>query len=65
MAAAAAAAAIVFLAQNGNSNANWPAICQQYDNFCQSITQAVEASFAAAVIFILLVVFSSLTLRRN
>ncbi|KAK4607865.1 hypothetical protein RGQ29_001614 [Quercus rubra] len=65
MAAAASAATIADLAQNGNSNANWAPICQQFDDFCQSITEAVQSSFAVAVIFILLVVFSSLTLRRN
>ncbi|KAK7853383.1 casparian strip membrane protein 3 [Quercus suber] len=65
MAAAASAATIADLAQNGNSNANWAPICQQFDDFCQSITEAVQSSFAVAVIFILLVVFSSLSLRRN
>lgn len=65
MAAAASAATIADLAQNGNSNANWAPICQQFDDFCQSITEAVQSSFAVAVIFILLVVFSSLALRRN
>ncbi|KAK4371052.1 hypothetical protein RND71_010527 [Anisodus tanguticus] len=31
---ASAAAAIVYLAHNGNSSANWFSICQQYTDFC-------------------------------
>ncbi|KAG5253070.1 casparian strip membrane protein [Salix suchowensis] len=34
-AAGAAAAAIVYLAHNGNASANWLAICQQFGDFCQ------------------------------
>ncbi|KAF8396384.1 hypothetical protein HHK36_018001 [Tetracentron sinense] len=64
-AGAAAAAAIVYLAHNGNSGANWIAICQQFDDFCQQISGAVVASFIAAVIFMLLVVMSGLALRRH
>ncbi|KAK4409094.1 protein TRIGALACTOSYLDIACYLGLYCEROL 1, chloroplastic [Sesamum angolense] len=34
----AAAAAIVYLAHNGNSNTNWLAICQQFTDFCQRVS---------------------------
>ncbi|KAI3791528.1 hypothetical protein L2E82_05323 [Cichorium intybus] len=64
-AAASAAASIVYLAHNGNSNANWVAICQQFDDFCQRVTGAVVASFIAALIFIVLVIVSAVALRRN
>ncbi|KAF8397938.1 hypothetical protein HHK36_016864 [Tetracentron sinense] len=64
-AGAAAAAAIVYLAHNGNASANWIAICQQFDDFCQRISGAVVASFIAAVIFMLLVVLSGLALRKH
>ncbi|XP_015078796.1 casparian strip membrane protein 3-like [Solanum pennellii] len=63
-AAAAAAAAIVYLAENGNSTTQWVAICQQFGDFCQRVSGAVVASFIAAFIFIILVVFSAVTLRR-
>lgn len=63
-AAASAAAAIVYLAHNGNSSANWIAICQQFDDFCQRISGAVVAAFVAAVIFIVIVVMSGFALRR-
>ncbi|KAL5701895.1 hypothetical protein ACHQM5_027179 [Ranunculus cassubicifolius] len=63
--AAAAAAAIVYLAHNGNPTTNWIAMCQQFDQFCQDISGAVVASFVAAAILILLVIFSALGLRKN
>ncbi|XP_009609007.1 casparian strip membrane protein 2-like [Nicotiana tomentosiformis] len=64
-AGAAAAAAIVYLAHNGNSTTQWQAICQQFGDFCQQVSGAVVASFIAAVIFIFLVIFSALSLRRH
>ncbi|KAK6926547.1 Casparian strip membrane protein domain [Dillenia turbinata] len=64
-AAASAAAAIVYLAHNGNSSANWVAICQQFGDFCQQVSGAVVAAFIAAFIFILLVVLSAMALRRQ
>ncbi|KAL3828588.1 hypothetical protein ACJIZ3_017390 [Penstemon smallii] len=62
---AAAAAAIVYLAHNGNANTNWLAICQQFNDFCQRISGAVVASFIAAIILIFLVVLSAVALRRH
>ncbi|KAK2987402.1 hypothetical protein RJ640_020599 [Escallonia rubra] len=64
-AAAASAAAIVYLAHKGNSSANWLAICQQYNDFCQRTSGAVVASFIAVVIFVFLVVLSALALRKS
>ncbi|OVA10036.1 Uncharacterized protein family UPF0497 [Macleaya cordata] len=61
-AGAASAAAIVYLAHNGNSSANWVAICQQFNGFCQRISGAVVASFVAVVIFMVLLVMSALSL---
>ncbi|KAJ9554779.1 hypothetical protein OSB04_009393 [Centaurea solstitialis] len=63
--AASATASIIYLAHNGNSNANWAAICQQFDDFCQRVSGAVVASFITAVIFMVLVVVSAVALRRS
>lgn len=63
-AAASAAAAIVYLAHNGNSNTNWLAICQQFGDFCQSVSGAVVAAFIAAVLFMLMVLLSAIALKR-
>ncbi|KAJ4846811.1 hypothetical protein Tsubulata_037064 [Turnera subulata] len=63
--AGAAAAAIVYLAHNGNPNANWLAICNQFGDFCQKVSGAVVASFVTVVIFMVLVVISSLALRQK
>ncbi|KAJ6914605.1 hypothetical protein NC651_016782 [Populus alba x Populus x berolinensis] len=64
-AAGAAAAAIVYLAHNGNSNTNWLAICSQYGDFCQKVSGAVVASFLTVVIFVFLIVLSAFALRRH
>ncbi|OWM73634.1 casparian strip membrane protein 3-like [Punica granatum] len=64
-AAASSAAAIVYLAHNGNTNANWLAICQQFNDFCQRVSGAVVASFAAALILLFIVVLSAFALKRT
>ncbi|KAK7345306.1 hypothetical protein VNO77_15907 [Canavalia gladiata] len=58
----AAATAIVYLAHNGNQDSNWLAICNQFGDFCQQISEAVVASFVAVVVLLLLVVMSAVTL---
>nr|P0DI41.1 RecName: Full=Casparian strip membrane protein 3; Short=VuCASP3 [Vigna unguiculata] len=65
IAAASAAAAVVYLAHNGSQDANWIAICQQYTDFCQVTSQAVVASFVAAVFLICLIVLSSVALKKG
>ncbi|KAI7735429.1 hypothetical protein M8C21_033030 [Ambrosia artemisiifolia] len=64
-AAASAAASIVYLAHNGNSDANWVAICRQFNDFCQRVSGAVVASFITALVFIVLVAVSAVALRRK
>ncbi|KAJ9554769.1 hypothetical protein OSB04_009383 [Centaurea solstitialis] len=61
-AAAGGAASIVYLAHNGNGDANWPAICQQFNDFCQKISGAVVASFLSVVVLMVLVVLSAFSL---
>ncbi|URD73331.1 CASP-like protein [Musa troglodytarum] len=65
IAAASSATAIVYLAHNGSSKANWVAICLRFDGFCQSISGAVVASFIAVVFFMVLVVMSALVMRKQ
>ncbi|PRQ19405.1 putative casparian strip membrane protein [Rosa chinensis] len=62
--AAAAAAAIVYLAHNGNSDANWLAICQQFTDFCQQTSGAVVSAFVAVVMFTALILLSAVALRK-
>ncbi|XP_074290114.1 casparian strip membrane protein 3-like [Silene latifolia] len=64
-AGAGAAAAIVYLAHQGNSKTNWVAICQQFGSFCQRVSGAVVASFIAAFIFMILVILSAASLKRR
>lgn len=64
-AAAAAAAAIVELAHNGNERANWVAICMQFHGFCQRTSGAVVASFLSVFLFLLLVVLAAFAIRKR
>ncbi|GMJ12039.1 Casparian strip membrane domain protein 4 [Hibiscus trionum] len=64
-AAGAAAAAIVYLAHNGNPNTNWLAICNQFGDFCQTVSGAVVASFVTVVVLIVLIVLSGFALKRR
>lgn len=65
IAAASAAAAIVYVAHNGSQDANWIAICQQFTDFCQGTSEAVVVSFVAAVFLVCLIVVSTLALKRT
>ncbi|KAJ4752819.1 Casparian strip membrane protein 1 [Rhynchospora pubera] len=64
-AGASAAAAIVYLAHKGNVRANWFAICQQFNSFCERISGSLIGSFAAIVVMILLIFLSSFALIRH
>ncbi|CAN6555747.1 unnamed protein product [Malus baccata var. baccata] len=46
------------LAQNGNSDANRFAICQQFGDFCRQSSGAVVSAFVSVVIFVILILFS-------
>ncbi|RLM54294.1 hypothetical protein C2845_PM10G07480 [Panicum miliaceum] len=64
-AGASAAAAIVYLAHKGNVRANWLAICQQFDSFCERISGSLIGSFGAMVVLILLILLSAIALARR
>ncbi|KAK8651260.1 hypothetical protein V6N13_140869 [Hibiscus sabdariffa] len=64
-AAGGAAAAIVYLAHNGNPNTNWLAICNQFGDFCQNVSGAVVASFVTVVVLIVLILLSGFALKRH
>ncbi|KAM7269146.1 hypothetical protein ACFE04_024643 [Oxalis oulophora] len=63
-AGACSAASIVYLAHKGNSAANWFAICQQFNNFCERISGALIGSFVAVVLLIIMIVMSAVALSR-
>ncbi|XP_057777974.1 casparian strip membrane protein 1-like [Salvia miltiorrhiza] len=63
--AAASSAAIVYLAHNGNSDANWLPLCQQFGDFCQRISGAVVAGFIAVALLLIMMVLSALALRNH
>ncbi|XP_009794323.1 casparian strip membrane protein 3-like [Nicotiana tabacum] len=62
---ASAAAAIVYLAHKGNERANWIAICQQYNSFCDRASGSLVGSFIGVLVFVLLIILSALALSRN
>ncbi|XP_051132066.1 casparian strip membrane protein 1-like [Andrographis paniculata] len=61
--AAASSAAIVYLAHNGNSAANWLTICRQFSDFCQKISGGVVASLIAVALLVLLLASSAIALK--
>ncbi|XP_010258295.1 PREDICTED: casparian strip membrane protein 3 [Nelumbo nucifera] len=64
-AGASAAAAIVYLAHKGNARANWFSICQQFNSFCERISGSLIGSFIGIVVFILLILLSSIAISRR
>lgn len=64
-AGASAAAAIIYLAHKGNARANWIAICQQFNSFCERISGSLIGSFAGILVFILLILLSAVALSRR
>ncbi|KAI6676855.1 hypothetical protein NL676_037651 [Syzygium grande] len=59
-----AAAAIVYIAHNGNSSANWFAICQQFNSFCERTTGSLIGSFGATLAMMLLIILSAVVISR-
>jgi uncharacterized protein (TIGR01569 family) len=64
-ASAASAAAIVYLAHNGNQDTNWLAICNQFGDFCAQTSGAVVSSFITVVVLVLLIVMSALGIGKH
>ncbi|KAL2523082.1 Casparian strip membrane protein 5 [Forsythia ovata] len=60
-----AAAAIVYLAHKGNTRANWFAICQQFNSFCERVSGSLVGSFIGILVLLLLILFSAVALSRN
>ncbi|XP_059640402.1 casparian strip membrane protein 3-like [Cornus florida] len=63
-AGASAAAAIVYLAHKGNAKANWFALCQQFQSFCERTSGSLIGSFGGILVFILLILLSAVALSR-
>ncbi|GAA0158766.1 dehydrogenase [Lithospermum erythrorhizon] len=61
----AASTAMVYLAHNGNPNANWQAICNQFTDFCQQSSGAVVSAFITVALLIFMVVLSAIALKRT
>ncbi|KAG8384681.1 hypothetical protein BUALT_Bualt04G0143300 [Buddleja alternifolia] len=64
-AGASAAAAIVYLAHKGNVQANWFAICQQYNSFCGRVSGSLVGSFLGALVLMLLISLSAVSMSRQ
>ncbi|BAT81517.1 hypothetical protein LR48_Vigan07g113000 [Vigna angularis] len=63
-ASAASAAAVVYLAHNGDQDTNWLAICNQFGDFCAQTSAAVVSSFVAVVVLVLVIVMSALAIGK-
>ncbi|XP_062161710.1 casparian strip membrane protein 1-like [Alnus glutinosa] len=64
-AGASAAAAIVYLAYNGNASANWSAFCQQFDSFCERISGSLIGSFGGILLLLLLIFTLAVAISRH
>ncbi|MED6112620.1 hypothetical protein PIB30_063220 [Stylosanthes scabra] len=64
-ASAAAGAAVVYLAHNGNQDSNWLAICNQFTDFCQQTSGAVISAFVSVVLLLFLVIMTAVALRSH
>ncbi|KAL8044104.1 hypothetical protein ABFX02_08G024800 [Erythranthe guttata] len=64
-AGASSAAAIVHLAHTGNVEANWSAICQQYNSFCERVSGSLVGSFLGILVLMLLIILSAIALSRK
>ncbi|KAF5742274.1 hypothetical protein HS088_TW09G00318 [Tripterygium wilfordii] len=53
-----AALAIAYVGKKGNSHAGWLPICGQVPKFCDKVTGSLIAGFAAAIIYMLLCLYS-------
>ncbi|KAK0574003.1 hypothetical protein LWI29_016822 [Acer saccharum] len=63
-AGASSAAAIVYLAHEGNSSANWSAICQQFYSFCERISGSLIGSFVTVIMLMLTIITSAIAISR-
>ncbi|EXC20002.1 hypothetical protein L484_015678 [Morus notabilis] len=64
-AGASAAAAIVAMAHNGSTGANWVPFCQQFRSFCDRISGSLIGSFVSVVVFILIIIVTSVAISRR
>ncbi|KAE9454503.1 hypothetical protein C3L33_13596, partial [Rhododendron williamsianum] len=55
----------VYLAHKGNASANWLAICQQFNSFCERVSDSLIGSFGAILGFIVLILLSAIALCRR
>ncbi|GAB2240998.1 hypothetical protein Droror1_Dr00021516 [Drosera rotundifolia] len=59
----AAAAAIGYVGKHGCEEAGWSAICDHFGGFCNRIATSVITGFASTFFFLLLVIFSAITVQ--
>ena len=57
-----AAMAIAHVGKKGNSQAGWLPICGQVRKFCNQVTGALIAGFIAAIIYLVLLLYTLHTL---
>lgn len=54
-----AATAIAYVGRHGNSHAGWMQICDHFGKFCNKVMASLLVSYAAAIIFTALTIWSS------
>ena len=64
-AGASAAAAVVYIAHNGNPGANWFAVCLQFPDYCQQASGSLIGAFGTMILFIILIIISAMVISRH
>ncbi|XP_061370880.1 CASP-like protein 2 [Gastrolobium bilobum] len=55
----------IYVAHCDNPNANWFPFCGQYNNFYERISGSLIGSFIAVVLFMILILMSSISISRH
>ncbi|KAL3512533.1 hypothetical protein ACH5RR_025250 [Cinchona calisaya] len=59
MAGCAAATAIGYVGQNGNSHTGWMPICDHFGKFCRRVTISVALSYFSVILYLVLTIISA------
>ncbi|XP_057508412.1 casparian strip membrane protein 3, partial [Actinidia eriantha] len=55
---------VVYLAHEVNVSANWVAICQPFNNFCERVSGSLIGSFGGIIVFMLLILLPDIALSQ-
>ncbi|KAL4592941.1 hypothetical protein LXL04_005949 [Taraxacum kok-saghyz] len=60
-----ATGSVGLIGYQGNSHVQWDKVCNVFDKFCHQVAIAAFMSFAGSITFLLLIVFTALSLHKK